>query len=193
MREFLTQRFAALAPIGFMILLAAVSFWLERAVHSGAAPDKAPRHDPDFWTENFNIKSFDKDGVLQNTLTATHMVHYPDDDTTQVTRLRIRYHRQPPVEITAQQGFIGPDGDEILLRDDVRITRGTASRQPPMQILTRELAIHSKQEKAESLGPVTVIQGASKMHGSGIEVDNKTGIAILKGPVTGTIFPKRSK
>lgn len=186
-------RFSALAPIAFALLLAAVSFWLERTVRSGAAQNSLARHDPDFWTDNFNVKSFGKDGVLQNTLTAKHMVHYPDNDTTEVTALRIRYHRQPPVEISAERGLIGPDGDEILLQDEVRITRGATDNQLPLQILTRELAIHSEQEQARSHGAVTIVQGASKIVGSGIEIDNKTGISILKGPVTGTIYPKPKK
>lgn len=190
---FLTGRFSALAPIGFMLLLAAVSFWLERTVQSGATQNTLARHDPDFWTENFNVKSFGKDGVLQNTLTARHMVHYPDNDTTEVTALRIRYHRQPPVEISAERGLIGPDGDEILLKDEVRVTRGATDSQLPLQILTRELAIHSELEQARSHGAVTIVQGASKIFGSGIEIDNKTGISILKGPVTGTIHPKPKK
>lgn len=184
------QRLATMAPIAFLILLAGASFWLERTVRSSAPENKVERHDPDFWAENFTVRKFGPDGKLQNTLTATKMLHYPDDDTTAVTKPNMRYHRNPPVVLSSETGLISADGEEVVLIGRARVTRETAEATPATQIDTRVLRLFPDEERAVSRDPVTITQGQSIIKGSGMESNNKTGISVISGRVTGIIHNK---
>ena len=184
-------RLSALAPLTFMVLLAAVSLWLERSVQSQIAPEKNTRHDPDFWAENFSIKKFGVDGVLQNTLNASKMTHFPDDDTTILSNPILRYHQTPPVTIAATTGLLSQDGKEIALTGGAVVTRLGAKAAPPTQVETEVLNLFPDDQRAMSRSPVTITQGRSVIRGNGMEADNKTGISVLSGRVNGTIYHKQ--
>ncbi len=108
------DRAASLFPLVMLLLLAALTFWLNRVIQ-GDNPHGPQRHDPDYWVDRFEVRRFDIDGKLQHTVVADKLLHYPDDDTTVVTTPHVTYHQQPPSEIFARMAFIGKDGKEIDL------------------------------------------------------------------------------
>jgi len=180
-------------PLAILLLLAALTFWLSRVIQSDA-PRGPSRHDPDYWAEGVKLLRFDINGTLQHTLTADKLLHYPDDDTTIVTSPHVTYHRQPPVDISARMAYIGRDGKEVDLVDDVKVTRhGTTRGAAPTTLETRTLKIFPDEEKGSTGDPVIITRGSSIMHGTGLEIDNGTGITVLHGRVSGTIHSNRTK
>jgi lipopolysaccharide export system protein LptC len=189
----MNDRAAKIFPLFMLLLLAALTFWLSRVIQSDA-PRGPLRHDPDYWAENVKLLRFDINGTLQHTLTAEKLLHYPDDDTTIVTTPHLTYHRQPPVEIAARMAYIGRDGKEVDLVDDVRVTRHGATGDAPSTTLeTRTLKVFPDEEKGSTSDPVIITRGNSIMHGSGLEIDNSTGITVLRGRVSGTIHSNRTR
>mgnify|MGYP000856062201 FL=1 len=69
------QRSASLFPLAMLVLLAALTFWLNRVIE-GDKPRGPQRHDPDYWVENFVVRRFDLDGKLQHTLVAKKLLLY---------------------------------------------------------------------------------------------------------------------
>jgi lipopolysaccharide export system protein LptC len=189
----MNDRAAKMFPLFMLLLLAALTFWLSRIIQSDV-PRGPLRHDVDYWAEGVKMLRFDINGTLQHTLTAEKLLHYPDDDTTIVTKPHVTYHRQPPVEITARMAYIGRDGKEVDLVDEVKVTRHSATGDvPPTTLDTRTLKIFPDEEKGSTGDPVTITRGSSVMHGSGLEIDNGTGITVLRGRVSGTIHSNRTK
>jgi lipopolysaccharide export system protein LptC len=187
------DRTTSLFPLFMLLLLAALTFWLSRVIQSDA-PRGPLRHDPDYWAEGVKVLRFDINGTLQHTLTAEKLLHYPDDDTTIVTRPHVTYHRQPPVEIAARMAYIGRDGKEVDLVDEVKVTRhGAKDGVPSTTLESRTLKIFPDEEKGSTGDPVTITRGSSVMHGTGLEIDNGTGITVLRGRVSGTIHSNRTK
>jgi lipopolysaccharide export system protein LptC len=96
----MTSRATAWLPVGLLLLVAALAVWLNNAVQ-GVPPknDGSKRHDPDMMVENFVAKQFGMDGKIRYTLAAQKMVHYPDDDTSQLTAPRFEALEQkgPPM------------------------------------------------------------------------------------------------
>lgn len=183
---------ASLFPLAILLLLAALTFWLNHVVQ-GDNPRGPLRHDPDYWVEHFQVRRFDVEGKLQHTLVADRLVHYPDDDTTIVTAPHVSYHRQPPSEISARMAYVGRDGKKIDLLDEVRVSRQSpVANAPPTVLESRSLTIFPDEEKGYSNDPVVITQGKSIMNGSGLELDNRTGIAVLRGRVTGTLYRNRT-
>lgn len=187
------DRSASLFPLAMLVLLAALTFWLNRVIE-GDKPRGPQRHDPDYWVENFVVRRFDLDGKLQHTLVARKLLHYPDDDTTIVTSPQLTYHQGAPAEISARMAYVGTDGKEIDLVDDVRVVRqGATGDGPPTVLETRALKIFPDAEKGHTGAPVVITQGKSILRGSGLEFDNKTGVTVLRGRVTGTLHSNRTE
>lgn len=188
----MNDRATSIFPLFMLLLLAALTFWLSRVIQSDA-PRGPVRHDPDYWAEGVELRRFDINGKLQHTLTADKLVHYPDDDTTIVTTPHLTYHRRPPVEIVARMAYIGRDGKEVDLVDDVKVTRHAADATPPTTLATRTLKIFPDEEKGSTRDPVIITRGNSVMNGTGLEIDNSTGITVLHGRVFGTIHSNGTK
>lgn len=187
------DRASSLFPLAMLVLLAALTFWLNRVIQDDN-PRGPQRHDPDYWVERFQVRRFDIDGRLQHTVVAAKLLHYPDDDTTVVTTPHITYHQQPPTEIFARTGYIGKDGKEVDLVDEVRVVRHSAAGDAPAtQLETRTLKIFPDAEKGHTNDPVVITQGKSIMKGSGLDIDNRSGITVLRGRVTGTLHRNRTE
>lgn len=186
------DRSASLFPLAILVLLAALSFWLNRLIQDDK-PRGLQRHDPDYWVERFEVRRFDLQGRLQHTLVAGKLVHYPDDDTTIVSAPHITYHQTPPAEVFARTAYIGRDGKEIDLVDDVKVIRhGAQGDVPPTVLETSSLKIFPDDEKGRTDDPVLVTRGMSVMRGKGLELDNKSGVTVLRGRVTGTFHRNRN-
>lgn len=187
------DRASTLFPLAMLVLLAALTFWLNRVIQ-GDNPRGPQRHDPDYWVERLEMRRFDVEGKLQHTVVAAKLLHYPDDDTTVVTTPHITYHQQPPTEIFARMGYIGKDGKEVDLVDDVRVVRHSAAGDtPPTQLETRTLKVFPDAEKGYTDDPVVITQGKSIVKGSGLDIDNRSGITVLRGRVTGTLHRNRTE
>ena len=186
-------RGASLVPLGMLVLLAALTFWLSRVVQ-GDKPRAPLRHDPDYTVERFEVKRFDLGGKLQHTLTGEKLIHYPDDDTTIVSAPHVTYHQTNPTEISARVAFIGPDGKEVDLVDNVSVIRYSAVGDTvATQLKTPSLKIFPDEERGLTPDPVAITQGRSVIRGRGLVMDNKTGITELRGRVTGTLHSKRTE
>ena len=187
------DRAASLFPLVMLLLLAAATFWLNRVIQADN-PRGPQRHDPDYWVERFEVRRFDPEGKLQHTMVADKLLHYPDDDTTIVTAPHITYHKQPPSQISARMAYIGRDGREVDLVDEVRVLRrGTARGSPPTLLETRTLKVFPDEERGSTSDAVVITQGKSVISGTGLEIDNRSGITVLRGRVTGTLHRNRTE
>jgi LPS export ABC transporter protein LptC len=75
---------ARLFPLVLMLALALVTFWLERTVREEQPHPSLRRHDPDYLVEQFVVTKFNAAGSLESTISAAKMIHYPDDDSTEL-------------------------------------------------------------------------------------------------------------
>lgn len=186
---------SALLPLAVLAMLAGFTFWLERATRGeSGGPNPNLRHDADYWVDEFILRRYNEDGSIQHTLKASFMQHFPDDDTTEVTEPRIAYFRDgSATTATARQAWLDAKGQHVQLRNDVRMIR-TDPQGVATVIDTTLLNITPDDEYAQTSAPVTITQGRSVVHGAGgLEVSNKTRLAVLNGPVTGTIHQESTK
>ena len=89
---------------------------------------------------------------------------------------------------------MGAAGKEVVLAGDVKTTRHAAKGDVPSTTLdTRTLKIFPDEEKGSTNDPVKITKGASVIHGTGLETDNRTGITVMHGRVTGTLHSNRTE
>lgn len=184
---------STLFPLLVLAMLAAFTFWLEQASRgNGIGANSKLRHDPDFWIDELILHRFDLQGAIQHTLKATRLVHYPDDDTTMISDPRVAFFRgDVTATMSANSAWLDKQGEHVRLQDEVRVIR-TDPNGNAMVIDTSVLDVSPDEEIAQTDAPVTITQGRSVIHGEGgMEINNKTHIAVVNGPVTGTIFRER--
>jgi lipopolysaccharide export system protein LptC len=185
------DRVTAFIPMALLALLAASTYWLNHIVDMEGA--SAPlRHDPDYIITNFTVQRFDDTGALQHTMIATRLTHYPDDDTSVVTAPHLINHRQPVTEIFAELALSGKQAKQVDFVNNVRVVRqGTPDHPLETVMTTHMLTVFPDDEIGYSTTPVTITQGNNVVHGSSLDLNNKTGIAVLHGRVTGILHSQR--
>lgn len=186
------QGSAGLIPVAVVAVFAALTFWLERATHQEERRDGRNRHDADYFVDNFTLRRFNAEGNLQHTLVATKMVHFPDDESTEVTAPRLTYHRVPPLYVSSDTAWLDKDGKHVRLDDNVRILREGIDGRLPTEIRTRVLYAIPDDEVAHTDAPVQIVQGQTVLNGTGLETNNKTQLSTLFGPTNGIIYNKQT-
>jgi len=183
------SRVSSLFPLALMLGLAAASFWLERAVQA-PAPDQSGRmrHDPDFIADDFNITKMNTAGKPEYVLFASHLTHYPDDDSTDIVAPRLVQHQDKasPISIRSDRGVISSRGEEAKLYGNVVVVRAATKGQGEMRMQTEYLDVFPDRDFASTDKPVVITQDKSRLSGVGMEFNNKTQQFTLLAQVRGT-------
>lgn len=185
-----------LFPIVLLALLAGLSFWLQRTVEPEPPKTNGKlRHDPDAYAENFTVRRFDNNGNVKYRLTAPYLVHYPDDDSSEVkSPVLIAYRPDaPPVTLTGDHAKITARGETVFLWDNVSVTRAAAPDRLEMVARMPDLITQPEAGLAFTNSPVEITQGASWIKGVGAQLDNNTSTFVLQSQVTGLYFRPRAK
>ncbi len=160
----------------FLVLLLVGSSWLLNFLDDDDAPvKKAERHDPDYFMENFTRTGMDKQGKAKNRLMADYLAHYPDDDTTELTkpRLQVFSDKGKPVHVVAERGWVTSGNDVILLYGEVRIWRDNDAGERMLEIITSDLKVLPDDEYAETDNAVTIISGTTITDAVGMRMKMK--------------------
>lgn len=186
----------AALPIGILLILAALTFWLRYVTDFTDKPaDGKLRHDPDYIVNGATLRKIGHAGILEYTLIADEIRHYPDDDTTIMDRPELVYLHptRPPVTISAVHGQMGPKGERVDLSEQVEVRRAGTDKNPPLLVETAQLTVLTSEEKAFTESHVLVTQGESWVQGVGMQVDNKLQTYLLESRVSGQIDSHSAK
>lgn len=185
-------RWHSLYPVVMIGLLAALTLWLSRTMNfEPVRQDGKLRHDPDYVVDNLNGKRFDDHGKLQYSLVADLMVHFADDESTELTNPRVLHlGRGTPLRISAARADLSKDGKIVTLNENVRLVRDATRDKPQMTLTTTTLTVLPDDEFASTAAPVTLTHGKSVVNGTGFEYNNLTAVAVLKANVRGVLQPK---
>lgn len=154
-------RSALFFPLVLAVLLALLTFWINQTVEQqGPKTDGSNRHDPDYTMHNFMTTQTDVLGKVRYILTATEMLHYPDDDSTVLQRPRFTQYTvdKPYTQIEGLRGYISSNGEQVTLVDNVKVVRQAFEGKGEMQLLTERLLVFPKQDLVKTDAPVTIKQ-----------------------------------
>jgi lipopolysaccharide export system protein LptC len=175
-------------PLVLLAILAALTYWLDRAVQLPAGNrNELARHDPDYTAVNLSARSMAADGEIKSTLFATKMIHYPDDDTTflQAPKLVSYSSGKSPITITSREALMSKDGNTVDFQDDVRVSRAAYDDKSELVMQTSFLHVIPDDKIAETDRPVTITDANTIVNAVGLELDGKTHILKLKSRVKG--------
>jgi lipopolysaccharide export system protein LptC len=184
-----------LFPLALMLALAMVTFWLKQAVQEQPPPSTLRRHDPDYIVENFNVTTFGTGGAAESTLAATKMIHYPDDDSTDLVAPQMVQTKpgEPRMTVTADRGTLSQGADELFLYGDVLLVRAGDAERPEMRMRTSFLHLVSAKSLALTDRQVTISDKEQSITGRGMEYNNELGRLVLHERVRSRFEPEKSK
>lgn len=182
-----------LFPLLLVLALALLTFWLERTVREDTAPSAQRSHDPDYVVERFAVTDFDRAGSAESALSAAKMVHFPDDDSTELLAPRVVQSRaeQPRVTLSADRGTVSQDGAEVFLYDNVLVLREGAAGMPESRMHTSFLHLVRARSLVRTDREVRISEGGRELVGRGMEYDNESGQLSLHAQVRGSFEAKR--
>jgi len=180
------NRLPAWFPLALLILLAVLTFWLDRAVQPPApARDGSSRHDPDYIVENFSATRMGLDGTPRHTLSAKKMLHYPDDDTTHLEQPRFvsTEPAKPVLRAKADQATLSSNGENVYLSGNVIVLREAGDSQGEMTIASRFLHIIPDADIIKTDKAATITGTGSVINTVGMVLNNRTRVMQLLSQV----------
>jgi len=189
------QRLREWLPLLPLLLLLAATYWLNQQVQPlPPKPDNSKRHDPDFIISKFSATTLNEQGVPRFLISAQKMVHYPDDDSTHLDEPRLTSFNagRSPVYVFSRQGEVSSKGDEVFLRDDVKLIRAASATQSEMVLATSYLHIIPDLDLADTNSPVAMTDAHNTMHAVGMQFDNKARIMKLLAQVESQHDPRKN-
>ncbi len=179
-----------------MLALALLTFWLEQIVRVDAGPHPSrQRHDPDYVVERMNLVRYGADGGVESTLAAAKMIHYLDDDSTELIAPRVVQSKpnEPRVTVTAQRGTLSQDGEEVFLYDDVLLVRDGTAGSPEAQMRTSFLHVVRARSLVRTDQDIVINEEGRMLSGRGMEYYNDSRQVFLRDRVRGRFEPKKKE
>ncbi|HEX4985629.1 MAG TPA: LPS export ABC transporter periplasmic protein LptC [Burkholderiales bacterium] len=191
----MNDRLVTWSPLILLALLASMSFWLDHKVQPAARrPDGSTRHDPDFYIEGFTAVKMNPDGTRRYSLVATKLVHYPDDNSTQLTQPRLVYfdYERAPVRVRSERAEAVQGNENVYFYDDVQIIRSAYANNPELGVFTSYLHVMPDKDLAQTDRPVRMVEAGSTASAVGLEFNNATReIKLLSEVKAIYAIPKR--
>jgi lipopolysaccharide export system protein LptC len=173
-------------PLAILLLLAALSFWIERTVETQDNGSASPtRTDPEGIMENFVATRTDVTGNPQYRLSARKLRHYSNSKFTELESPRFTQldARSGDVNAVARQATVSPDGNEVDLRGDVLVERAARPGQSLMSVRSARLLVYPERDQLRSPGPVEIQDATLNVRADAMEYDAKLRVVRLTGRV----------
>jgi lipopolysaccharide export system protein LptC len=191
------DRAAAIVSLVLLGTLALFTFYLAELTQKSkrAAPSGSQRSQaPDYFVEKLTLSTMNAQGQPSLRIQAERLQHQPSDDTAAFERpiLDSLDPNRPHLSIRADSGRIHPDTNEAQLSGHVLITRAGTGRSAPLQITTDALTVLPDPGILTTDRPITLIQGAHRLSGVGMEFDHQARVVRLQKQVHAIWTPPAS-
>jgi len=126
---------------------------------------------PDYFSTGYYKKEMAGNGLVKNELIADKMTHYSDDKTTHLKSPVMTLHNSdmPPWIIQSEAGILAADGDNLLLKGKVFISREAMEKRKSLNIKTSNLRVKLSISYAETDEWAEIIEGGNRTEGIGLE------------------------
>jgi lipopolysaccharide export system protein LptC len=195
----LWERLTIYLPVMLMALLALGTYWLARTAPApeAASVEAELRHEPDYFMRGFSVKSFLPGGELKSEIFGTEARHYPDTDTMEVDRARIRSIGPTGLvtTATADRAITNSDNSEVQLIGNAVVVRQaavdrTGKAVPRLEFRGEFLHAFLNTERVRSHKPVTLTRGNDQFTANRMDYDNLERQMQLDGRVRGMLMPR---
>ena len=173
--------------LAIVLALALVSWWFQDFLQE--TPIVSPptdKHFPDYFMENFTITSMDETGQPAFILKAKRLLHFADDDFTEMSFPIIEFKEASgDWSISANRAKIFKDKNVIHFYDDVKVQRILLKSNNQLNIDTHYLKVNTENKIAETDQQAHIESQDFELDTLGMIFNSKQGIIELKSKVKG--------
>ena len=184
-------------PLLLMAVLALGTWWLVKNTPLFETdPTAVPlRHEPDYTMTQFLVQRFGADGVLRVQIEGDVLRHFPDTDTIEIDKPRIRAYGADGriTNATALHALANRDGSEIQLSGSAHVVREATDKDPAIDFRGEFLHCFQNTEQVRSHLPVVVTQGSTELRADTMNYDNLAHVLDLRGHVRSVLTPPAAK
>jgi len=197
--RFSWDRISIYLPVILMALLALGTYWLVRNAPTFSAPEPAKplRHEPDYFMRDFLVKNFDVTGRLKSEVQGIEARHFPDDDTMEIDKARIRSVNEKGqlVNSTADRALANSDASEVQMFGNAVVVREAMIDKsgqilPRMEMRSDFLHAYTNVERVKTNKRVVLQRDDDQFSGDRMDYDNLDRFLQLDGRVRGLIQAK---
>jgi lipopolysaccharide export system protein LptC len=172
-------------PLAILLLLAALSFWIEQSVQMAPNGSQAAHTDPEGIMENFDALRTDASGKPHYRLSAKKLMHYSGSKLTELEFPRfVQLDAETgEVRVAARQATVSSDGNEVDLHGDVIVERAAHLGQSAMTLRTAQLLVFPERDQLRAPGAVDVRDDTLTLRADAMEYDAKRRVIKLTGRV----------
>lgn len=179
-------------PLAILLVLAGLSFWIERAVQLPASGTGTERADPEGIMEDFSALRTDPEGRPQYRLSARRLRHYSNSRLTELEDPRFAQLDAKTGEISAQakQATVSPDGKEVELVGQVKLARQARPGQSALSLTTSRLLVFPDQHLLRAPGSVEIRDATLTVTAGAMEYRTDRRLIKLTGRVKARYLAK---
>src|SRR5690606_32114536 len=148
------DRLATGISILLLMLLVAGTWWAASVAERSIVQDPPRRltHEIDTYIDQFVLIQSDEAGVPRTRVEGDRLVHYPDDDSSDVTRFRgyTETDGNPPTQVSADEARMDQDGARITLNGNARFRRQASAERPALTITSTHMMLFPDTEVAQT-------------------------------------------
>lgn len=190
------DRLSIYLPIVMMGLMALGTYWLVQISPTPAAvaTQRPVRSEPDYFMKDFSVATFVDDGRLKSEVFGVTARHYPDTDTLEIDRVRIRSFDEQGrlTTATADRALTNSDATIVELFGNALLIREAQSDKsgkvlPRIEFRGEYLHSNTDTERVTSNKPVELRRGNDVFVGDSMDYDNVKQIMLMQGRVKGLI------
>lgn len=181
-------------PFAILLLLAALSFAIERAVQMTPSPDHAVESEPEGIMENFDALRTDANGRPHYRLSAKKLKHYTGSKLTELELPRFVQidPRSGEIRASAREATVSPGGDRVDLRGDVTVVRAAGAGHAAMTLRTTRLHVFPEQDMLRAPGPVDIRDDLLTLRAGAMDYDARRRLIKLTGRVHTRYLSRRN-
>lgn len=192
------ERFLLYFPLVSMGLLALGTYWLVRSTPPAGGPvvPKPVSHEPDYFMQDFSVRTFDAQGRVRTEVQGVKARHYPDTLWLEIDTIRVRSFDEQGrmTTATAERGLTNEDSSEVQLMGNAVVVREADARQganaaPRVEYRSEFLHAFINTERVRSHLPVELLRGKDRFTAERMDFDNVEQALQLSGRVRGTLMP----
>ena len=172
-------------PLAILFFLAALSFWIERAVQVTPNGPPTKTTDPEGIMENFDALRADAAGRPNYRLHARKLRHYSGGKLTELEEPHFVQldAENGDVSAVSRQATVSATGQEVDLRGDVNVLRAAQAGQSAMLLRTARLLVFPERDLLRAPGAVDVRDSTLTLRADAMEYDAQRRVVTLTGRV----------
>lgn len=158
-----------------LLAVLAGAYWLNRPAEIIKPSVLRDAHLADALADDIRAQAYDLQGKPHFLLAAKQLTHYPDDDSSQLTKpdVTMLAPNGADVHLTGERGVLSQRGELVELMGKVQVTRAPVAQQSELLIVSDYLKFLPKLERVSSNSAVTFTDANNTINAHGFELDNR--------------------